>query len=291
MKRTLLYMICVLFAASTNSCGKDDHNTETGLVVAPSILQQDAVNDITIWAFDAQGVLRQQYGYSSAKEEATALIQIPEGKYTLVGATNLKENFTHNAVVGTMRLEELLLVIGNASSSPAHAHYGIAAADVKASGVSYASLTLGRSMTELSVEIVNVPSEVVSAKLEVLNSSKGFYPATSKLHPETTTVDFGQVAVVERKVVFPLKRLMPTVGATARVDGELKTQLRMTLNYSDGNLLTFELETPILQNGGTYTPKIEYNILRPGIVIRVTTINGWIELPPIHGEILNSDNK
>lgn len=57
------------------------------------------------------------------------------------------------------------------------------------------------------------------------------YPATSRLHLETTTVDFGQVAVVKRKVVLPLKRLMSTLGVTTRADGELKTQMRMTLNY------------------------------------------------------------
>lgn len=283
-------MVCILFAATIHSC-KDNHDMEAGLALTLSLLQQDETDDITLWAFDGQDVLREHKSYVSAKEVAASLIQIPEGKYTLVGATNLKESFMHNAVVGTTRLEELLVVISNASASPTHIHYGVATADVKQSGITYASMALGRSMAELSFEIVNVPAEVVSVKLEVLNSSKGFYPATSRLHPETTTVDFGQVAVTDRKVVFPLKRLMPTVATVTRADNDLKAELRMTLNYIDGNSLTFELETPVLQNGGTYTPKIEYNTLRPGMVIEINTINGWIELLSIQGEILNPDNK
>lgn len=290
MKRILLYVICVLFAAGINSCSNDDLDTETGLVVALSILQQDAVNDITIWAFDAQGVLRQQYDYPTAKEAAATLIHIPEGKYTLVGATNLKESFTHNATAEITRIEELLITIRNASSSPAHAHYGVVTADVKATGITRATLSLNRCMAELSITIVNVPTEVVSAKLEVLNSSKGFYPAVSKLHPESAMVDLGEVRASDKKMKFPLKRLMPTVAAISRTESEPKAQLRLVVNYSDGNSLTFELETPAIQNGGEYTPQIEYSILRTGVVINITTINGWVELPPIYGEILKPDN-
>lgn len=80
---------------------------------------------------------------------------------------------------------------------------------------------------------------------------------------------------------------MPVVAMPTRADEDIKTSLQMIFVYENGGRLTFDVETPMLQNGGVYTPIIEYSVLRPGIVVEINDINGWIELPAIEGEILN----
>lgn len=282
-------MVCCLLMAVVSSCSKSDHNTEKGLAVALSLVQADRVNDVILWAFDANGVLRQEYNFESPKELTSKLLDIPSGKYTVVAASNLNESFAYTTSMGTTRIEELLITINNASSSPSHSHYGVATVDVATSGISYAHVSLTRSMAELSFTVTGVPTEVASAKLEVVNSTKGYYPGAARLHNETATVDFGQITPSNGRLEFETKRLLPTTSSATRSD-DLKTMLRMTMVYTNGGILVFDIEAPALQNSGIYTPEITYATFRPGVVIGITPINGWVELPPINGEILNPTN-
>lgn len=277
---------CVLCIVLLASCGKDVHKDESGIAVTLTNTT-DPITDVTAWVFGTDNILIAQYEFSSSQEVASTVIKLPDGEYKVVAATNLKDAFSHSSTVGTTTLENLLLTINAPSSSPAHSHYGAGAAKMEQGRINRAEITLSRSMAEMEFTVNSVPSEVVSAELQVLNSSKGYYPAIQLLHRDVAAVDFGTTTPQSGKVIFKNRRLMPVVAMPTRADEDIKTSLQMIFVYENGGRLTFDVETPMLQNGGVYTPIIEYSVLRPGIVVEINDINGWIELPAIEGEILN----
>ena len=273
-------------------CRKNDGDPERGAVLTLTELKNDPVSDIRLWVYDNNGKLVNEYSYRSYTELADALLPLPAGEYTFVVATNIVEPFkVQKSTTATTDLENLYIKLNDASSSPAHAHYGVEKATIAADDVTRVPLRLNRVMAEMGFMIKNIPAEVVKATLQITNVAEGFYPGIGKLSAQTAVASLGEQTSQGGTLTFPAKRIMPVVTPAVRSgETELKTLLQLTVTYTTGATLTFDLEAPATQNGGSYTPEIEYSILRQGITIEVDAINGWVELLPVNGEILNPNN-
>lgn len=283
-------MACLLTGLS--SCDKEVHNGERGLVIELSNPNKDAVTDLRVWLYDKQGKQVDDLHYTSYSDVAKSLLDYPAGDYTVVVATNIMEPFrVEKLSTEATDLENLFVKLTDPLASPAHAHYGTQKVTVKTTGTTLVAITLGRALAEMSLTLKNVPDEVLYATAVVTNCADGFYPGLGKLSANTTAVIMGEKTAPRNGVLtFPLMKLMPIIAPTTRAD-ELKTFITLSIHYSNGGTLTFNIEAPVLQNGGSYTPEVEYSILRPGITIEINDINGWVGLPPITDEILNPINK
>ena len=282
----LLYALIVPILFFTSCCKDSDSDCKKKIIVT-LVSTEDPITDVTLWTFGADNTLKQIYEFTSLQDASITITHLPVGEYQIVAVTNTNDAFTHNSVIGTTTLSELLLTINNPSLSVAHSHYGATTVTMEQGRVSKAQIALRRTMAEMQFTIKDIPSEVVSAQLYVLNSSIGYYPGASRLHSDVATVDLGHITPQSGLLQFDNKRLMPTVSMPTKAAGDVKTILKLILHYDNGGELPFHVETPALQNGGVYTPVITYSQLRPGITTEINTINGWVELPPINGEILN----
>lgn len=288
MKYTLYILVISLFVTIAG-CNKESHDTECGAVPALTEQKNDAVNDIHLWVYDHNGKEMSQHSYSSYTEVAATLLPLPAGEYTFVVATNLTEPFkVQKGTAAATDLENLYVKLNGPSASPAHAHYAVQHTTVSAEGITRVPLAMNRVMTEMGFTIKNVPAEVVKATLQITNAAEGFYPGIRKLSPQTALVSLGEQYPADGVLSFPMKQIMPVIMPMNR-SGEAtpKTLLQLTLTYITGDTHIFDLEAPATQNGNTYMPEIEYSILRLGVTIEINAINGWVELPPISGEVLN----
>lgn len=282
MKR-ILYIVVMCFVLT--SCSKDQHDNEQGLAVAFEISDSDPLDAVTIWVFSSDNILKEEYRYSSAREQAANYLPLPAGEYSVVAVTNMTDAFECNAVKGSTTLDGLFVELKAPSASPPHIHYTKATATVKATGITVVAMPLSRVLAELQFTIKNIPPEVVRVEAQIANTTKGFFPGVGKLSTETQTTDLGMVTPVGGVISFPKMQLMPVVEYVTRAD-ELQTHVRFTFHYDNGGSITFTAQTPAMQNGGVYTPEIEYALFRPGVTLQINAINGWVELPAINGEIL-----
>lgn len=293
MKRVHLLYVVTLLAMFAGGCSRDDaHKSELGLALTLETTHPaDEVSQVKLWLFtSADNTLRYEFDFESAAAIALKPIELTPGSYKAVVVTNLSEAFRHNAVVGTTVTNELFVRLNDPSSSPAHAHYGSADFTLSSDDITPVKLTLSRVFVENQLTLTNLPTEVTHIAVEVLNASEGFYPALSTLSPVTARVSLGDMPSSGGKATFPLKRFMPTVAMVTRADDGIMTHVRFTFTYSDGNKIEFDVQMPQMNNGGSYQPEIPYAEFRPGTKIVITDINGWQELPPITGEILNPTN-
>jgi hypothetical protein len=82
-------------------------------------------------------------------------------------------------------------------------------------------------------------------------------------------------------VAYNMIRLMPTAAAQDH------TLIRLeVLKYDNGTVTAF-VEAPVMKNGGVYKLVVPYSQLRPGEIYILSEINGWQDLTPVDGEILN----
>lgn len=283
MKKHLYYIMLPILLFT--SCDKSAHHEEEGIVISLTNTT-DLIEDITIWAFGSDNLLKYHYDFSTAQEMALTPLKLAVDKYTIVASTNLTHGFSHNTEIG-ISLENLLISIDDASSSPQHVHFGTATATMNKESITSAKIGLSRTLAELQLTIRDVPSEVVSAQLRVLNSTKAYYPGTSILASDREVVDYGEEIPNENMLLFNNKRIMPVIATPTRGDDKVTTHIELLFKYNNGGEISFELEAPAIQNGGVYSPEIPYSILRPGNIILINEINGWIGMTPIEGEILN----
>lgn len=290
ISKTILWLACITILALT-SCSKDSHEEKQGLAVSFTMPNDDAIDDIHLWIFNSNDVLEDEYSFKSAAAMASKLLPLAAGKHMIVAGINLTAPFSYSTTIGSTKIDELLVLLTDAKASPSHAHYGIQTVNVKDNGITQVEVNMTRVLAELQFSIHNVPAEVVSVEAEVLNCAKGFYPGTGKLTEETAQVDMGKQTPASGDVNFPLLRVMPVVTpVTGRAVEEAKTQIRFIFTFNDGKSTTVEVVAPIMQNGGSYTPEVEYETLQQDLIVDITGINGWGENPPIGGEILNSNH-
>ena len=286
MKYTL-FILTISLLAIVAGCKKDDPERGAALVLTEQ--NNDAVSSLHLWVYDNNGKEVSEHRYGSYTEVAAVLLPLSVGEYTFVVATNITDPFkVQKGTTTATDLENLYVRLNDASASPVHVHYGVQRATVTAEGITRVPLAMNRTMAEMSFTIKNIPAEVVKATLKIINTTEGFYPGISKLSAQTATASLGEQTPVNGTLTFPVKRVMPVVMPMVRGgEAELKTLLQLTVTYTNGGTLTFDLEAPAMQNGGSYTPEIEHSILRTGITIEINLINGWVGLPPGNGEILN----
>lgn len=272
----LAYIAAFLLA----SCHKDNHEAPQGLTVSLTMQGNDAINDVHLWVFDSNEVLRNEYSFKSTIAITTEILPLPTGKYTVVAGTNLIAPFSYQTTIGTTPADELLVWLTDAKASPVHAHYGVQSVTITDNSLTQAEVKITRILAELQFSIRNVPAEVVSVEAEVLNSAHGFYPAMDKLTAETAQVDMGKQTPANGDVNFPLLRVMPVVGTTPmRAAEETKTHIRFIFTFSDGKSTEVEVIAPLMQNGGSYSPEVEYETLKDKITVDITGISNWVDDP------------
>lgn len=295
------YIIMCLLAMLCTACDKDAHKDEKGVTVSLSLPGEDAVNDTRLWVYQPDGLLLKEYHDTNPQE--LSLKPLAPGDYVLIAATNLVAPFSTDQAMadGVKPYEGLLFQLDEPSASPAHAHYGVQTLQVDADGMAHAEVKMSRILAELQFTIKGVPAEVVEVEASITNVAKGFLPYSRQLLPATEVAHLGKVSPQNGVISFPLQRLMPVVKRlmpvvdpavkrqtrVADVPTTVTTHLQFTFRYANGNTITFDAEAPAMENGGTYTPEIKYEQFRPGVTLQINAINGWVELPDIHGDLLN----
>ena len=95
--------------------------------------------------------------------------------------------------------------------------------------------------------------------------------------------------------LFFLSFLLPvTAQEKVNVTSHLAAEKGWYMGVQGGvpfGISTFNAEAPAMENGGTYTPEVVFDIFRPGITVTITEINGWIKGETTEGEILNPNKE
>ncbi len=291
MNKTILTLgISLAILLILSACDKDTHKNEKGLVVNLAMPGEDTASDIRLWVYQSDGLLVDEYHYSEMKQLSSSSLALDDGEYVLIAATNLVSPFSTDQAIGDgiKPYEGLAFTLNDASASPAHAHYGVQTVTVNADGITTAEVKMNRILAELQFTITGVPANVTKAQAKVTNVAKSFLPYSGQLNPYTDVADLGSVTPVDGVITFPMKRLMPVVNAQSRAGIDaVPTLLQFTFRYDDGKAITFNVTAPAIENGGTYTPEVVFDVFRPDMTVTITTINGWVEGEMNEGEILN----
>lgn len=285
--------IALALLLSLYACDKDAHKDENGLVVNIVMPGEDTASDIRLWVYKSNGLFVDEYQYKNNQELSSALFPLTKGEYVLIAATNLVAPFSASQTTanGVKPYEALAFSLDDASASPAHAHYGVQRVTVVGDGITHTEVAMNRILAELQFTIKGVPAEVVKAEAKITNVAKSFLPYSGQLNPYTDVADLGSVTPVDGVISFPMKRLMPVVKAHSRAGTDaVPTLLQFTFQYDDGKAITFNAETSAIENGGTYTPEVVFDVFRPDMTVTITDINGWAEGEMNEGEILNPNN-
>lgn len=276
-----------------SACDKEAHKDENGLVVNIVMPGDDAVSDVRLWVYKSDGLLVGEYHHADMKQLSSSALALDAGEYVLIAATNLVTPFSTNQAIGDgiKPYEGLAFTLNDASASPAHAHYGVQQVTVKGDAFTHTEVAMSRILAELQFIIKGVPANVVKAEAKVTNVAKSFLPYSSQLIPMTDIADLGSVTPKDGVISFPMKRLMPVVNAQSRAGIDaVPTLLQFTFWYDNGETITFHAEAPAIENGGTYTPEVVYDVFRPGMTVTITTINGWRKGETNEWVILNPNN-
>lgn len=294
MNKTILTIgVALAMLLGLSACDKDAHKNENGLVVNIVMPGDDAVSDIRLWVYQSDGLLVDEYHYADNNELSSALFPLASGEYVLITANNFVAPFSTDQAIGNgvKPYEGLAFTLNDTSASPAHAHYGVQRVTVVGDGITHTEVAMNRILAELQFTIKGVPAEVVKAEAKITNVAKSFLPYSGQLNPYTDVADLGSVTPVDGVISFPMKRLMPVVKAHSRAGTDaVQTLLQFTFQYDDGKAITFNAETSAIENGGTYTPEVVFDVFRPDMTVTITDINGWAEGEMNEGEILNPNN-
>ncbi len=307
MKKKLVFMaLCLIAATSFSSCHKD--HAECGLAVTANLPTDDVPGEVRLWIYKADGALVSEYRYSTIRELGKQRYALPTGEYVLIAANNLVAPFSTDMLVANEAkpYENLLFALDEGSASPAHAHYVAQQVSVDAHAPKRIELKMNRILAELQFTIKGLTEEVERAEIQVMNAAKSFTPYSSRLLPEAEVVNLGSGTPQNGVIAFEMRRLMPVVALAenqnqnlnstesltlaknqSRAEAEVKTLLQFTFYYKDGSTILCNATAPRLENGGTYTPVIDFTLLRPNIVVEINGINGWVEGETSEGEILN----
>ncbi len=293
----LLSCAAVCLAALFSSCDKEEHEGEQGLVVSLSWMDEDdlgtPVGDIKLWIYRTDdGSLAGEYEYGDPRQLARALYPLPAGEYTVVAAANLVAPFEvdKSAANSLISYENLLFRIGEPSSSPKHAHYGVTAVTVAGSGITKAQVPLKRILSELTIRIEGIPENAILSG-HVNNSSTGLFPvlkdpegnygnATAEPLPTEIQSTKSSDAVLLTTIIH----LMPTVT------GAEWSRLTLHLAMVDGKSYDYTIEAPTMKPAGKYIIEMKYQDMKPFMRLSAVSINGWTEGWIINGEVLNPED-
>ena len=291
MNKTILTIgVTLAMLLGLSACDKDAHKDENGLVVNLVMPDEDTASDIRLWVYKSDGLLVDEFHHADMKQLSSSALALDAGEYVLIAATNLVTPFSADQAIGNgvKPYEGLTFMLNDASASPAHAHYGVQRVTVKGDGTTHAEVAMSRILAELQFTIKGVPANVTKAEAKITKVAKSFLPYSGQLNPYTDVADLGSVTPVDGVITFPMKRLMPVVNAQSRAGIDaVPTLLQFTFQYDDGESITFDATAPVIENSGTYTPEVVFDVFRPDMTVTITTINGWAEGETNEGEILN----
>lgn len=270
---------CSMVAILLTSCQKDEVK-EPGIAVAlETECKQDNFTSASVFIFDKEGILRHEQYFDNFYTLASTAFPMSVDKYTVCVVSNVKPDYDAEAIVGKTTLQDLR--IAQAKPNPVHAHFGLSGIGVEPLDLSLATIQLYRMLSELQLTVTEVPVDVVNIDATVENAASAMLPAAKKLSVDKTPVPFGKGDVQNGHVAYDMIRLMPTA------DAQDYSLIRLEVLKSDNSTEMAFVEAPVMKNGGVYKLVVPYNQLRPGEIYILSEINGWQDLTPVDGEILN----
>ena len=270
---------CCMVAILLTSCQKDEVK-EPGIAVAlETECKQDNFSSASVFIFDKEGILRHEQYFDNFYTLASTAFPMSVSNYTVCVVSNVKPDYNVEAIVGKTTLQDLRL--SPAKPNPVHAHFGLSGIEVVPLDLSLATVLLYRVLSELQLTVTVVPVDVKDVEATVENSASAMLPAAKALSADKTPVLFGKGEVQNGHVAYDMIRLMPTAASQDH------TLIRLEVLKSNNSTVTAFVEAPVMKNGGVYKLVVPYNQLRPGEIYILSEINGWQDLTPVDGEILN----
>ncbi len=275
------------------ACDKDAHDGETGgLSVALAWQDESEAVDITglrLWIYDvAMGAPVSNLQYDDVRQLSAQRFPLEAGQYRILATANLESPLV---VVGTDKMDELLLTPTSPQASPQQAFYGVADVTVRGSDcVTLVTDSLRYVLAELTVTLNNAPASAVLTG-RVKNAASGFYPCIAdadgdygKSHASADEVNIPAAAAQGTVLETDTLRLMPTK------DGESCSRLSFHISTANGVGNDFEIEAPVMKPGRKYRITLDYHNIRPFMHLSGCTIDDWTEGWTYESEILNPEN-
>ena len=291
MKNRIILYLTICGLSLLTSCDKNVHKGEHGVVVTMNMPKGDTSGDIDIRVFGSDGILANHYDFTNANELGLRLLPLSSGDYTIVATSNTNDHFSHSQQVGKTTLTELLLTINEPYSAQSHSHYGVAEATVVGECYTNVKVDANRIFAEISVTMKNLHDDIVAVEMIIKNSAKGLYPAVHKLTNEYNSTHLGKISAEGNRVKFPVLTIMPSVSMLPKSRATSTTLTEFVFHYKNGDKVAMEATLPIMENGGTYTPELDFKIFKKDIIINITDIIGWGDGEDHEGEILNPINE
>lgn len=292
MRNSILYII-VCAIAVFSSCDRNVHSDEHGVVVVLEMPTDDKAEGIDIRVFNSNSILTYIYNFATIEDVNSTLLPLPAGEYTLVTTVSTADHFAITEQIGKTTIDDLLFTMKVPDSSPTHAHYGVTEVTSVNEVYTNATIKANRIFSELEITLTGLDDDIVKVEIIIHNTAKGFYPAIQRLTQEYSSVYLGELVPTDNSVQFPLFRLMPVVAMSVRskADAEIKTVSEFIFHTKTetGEIVEVSVDAslPEMENGGSYTAKVDFEVFRPGVEINITDINGWDDGSENNGEILN----
>ena len=291
MRNNIFLYIVICGLSLLTACDKDDYKDEQGVVIELNMPSEDQTEDIDVRVFGSDGILANHYDFASGEELGSRLLPLSSGDYTIVATSNTNAHFSHSQQIGKTTLAELLLTMNEPYSAQSHSHYGVA--EVAVVGERYTNVTVdaNRIFAEVAVSMKNLHEDIVAVEMIIKNSAKGLYPAVHKLTNEYNSTHLGKISAEGNRVKFPVLTIMPSVSMLPKSRATSTTLTEFVFHYKNGDKVAMEATLPIMENGGTYTPELDFKIFKKDIIINITDIIGWGDGEDHEGEILNPINE
>ena len=287
MRNNIFLYIVICGLSLLTACDKDVHKDEQGVVIELNMPSEDKTEDIAIRVFNNDGLLTNHYDFASAEELGATLLPLASGDYTIVATSNTNDHFSHSQQVGKTTLTELLLTINEPYSAQSHSHYGVAEVTVVGESYTNVKVDANRIFAEVAVTMKNLHDDIVAVEMIIMNSAKGLYPAVHKLTNEYNSTHLGKITAEGNGVKFAILKIMPTVSMLPKSRATSTTLTEFVFHYKNGDKVAMEATLPNMENGGTYTPELDFEIFKKDIIINITDIIGWGDGEDHEGEILN----
>ena len=278
----------VLMACERNISLSSQYGISATLSWADANDVDTEIKDARVWIFHINGELLTEKHYATKQEVAFDIHPVDAGEYTMVAAINLVAPLTIDKVTTN---ESLIFKLNEASASPAHAHYSMTNINVLPNKNTQVSLSLRRMLSELNIEIEDVP-EGATFVATVIDAADGIEPtqkdADGNFGRATTGhknfVTIPQATAVSGMISTNTMRLMPTVRDATN------SHLHFIFTLANGTIQEYNAEAPLMMPSGKYTLKMKYPEMKSFMRIEPIKINDWEEGWTVSGEILNPEN-
>lgn len=297
----LLSWICALLFLI--SCG-EDKNIPVVIPPDPPIISDgiltisfEGVNNvdmqtikgITVWLFDSNQMLKEIAQLSSVADLQNRQWKLTSGTYSVITATNIQGDITHNGIVGSTTASALAIEVRSGvvalNQSIEMILSGRTTAAIESGKEGHCTIKLSPITKKIEGQINDIATDVIHTKIEVVNMTSTYNilsgTSSSERVPITITSGSHEAGVLSLQNAF----ILPVATATK---SELPTAIiRVTATTSSGKSL-FKTEKNLSENGilmdismtdmAPLTPDDEYYIsedtpgeLLSGLVLKAGT--------------------